>query len=242
MSSFWKLKALIKKNFLEMRRNILSTIVEIFLPIILIALFYILKTAYSVDNVDFVKDEINGKEEEIKEFVKNRGLVNKNFDDSGEWYDLSEAKQYFFSICDIGHYTQSPYPRPVIAIVNAKDFTEKINNTFNDVFKKIERDNLTLKFYSDIKDMEDEIKNNETSICFGISFEYKNDEKTNIETTLHYFEQINYFGIFDSGTPDIPSSQHVLEEFQIGPNMKGYEKYQTNGYTYVLKIISEIFL
>ena len=242
MSSFWKLKALIKKNFLEMRRNILSTIVEIFLPIILIALFYILKTAYSVDNVDFVKDEINGKEEEIKEFVKNRGLVNKNFDDSGEWYDLSEAKQYFFSICDIGHYTQSPYPRPVIAIVNAKDFTEKINNTFNDVFKKIERDNLTLKFYSDIKDMEDEIKNNETSICFGISFEYKNDEKTNIETTLHYFEQINYFGIFDSGTPDIPSSQHVLEEFQIGPNMKGYEKYQTNGYTYVLKLISEIFL
>jgi hypothetical protein len=96
------------------------------------------------------------------------------------------------------------------------------------------------------KEYYETIKKNYSNICFAININEKNDPKNETkklyDITFHFFEQINYFGIFDSGTPDIPSSQHVLEEFQIGPNMKGYEKYQTNGYTYLMKIISETIL
>ena len=48
-SSYWKIKALLKKHFFEMKRNILSTLIEIFFPIIVILLFYILKIIYDIE-------------------------------------------------------------------------------------------------------------------------------------------------------------------------------------------------
>ena len=72
-SSFWKLKALLKKNFYEMKRNVFSTLVEILFPIIVILLFYILKTIFDVDNHEFDIEEGS-----LKNFTKKRSVFNSN--------------------------------------------------------------------------------------------------------------------------------------------------------------------
>ena len=56
-SSAWKLRALLKKNLLEMKRHIISTLCEILFPIILMALLYLLKTAFDIKNYEFDIEE-----------------------------------------------------------------------------------------------------------------------------------------------------------------------------------------
>ena len=58
-------------------------------------------------------------------------------------------------------------------------------------------------------------------ICFGISFSYENPNYT---YALHYFEKKLY-----DGAEDIKASQYILDQFQSGPDMESYEKYQQNG-------------
>ena len=181
MSSFYKLKALVKKNFLEMRRNIFSTIFEIFLPIILISLFWLLKTAYDIDNIKFEKEENNIG---FKYFIQNRSVVNKDFDSDVDdqpdsWYGLS-TEEPIFDICEYDHYKQAPFPRPIIGIVNIpkdleKIFRKKLNYTIE---KKGFKDKLYYKKFDTVEKMEEEVKKNKKErICFGISFENKTDDK-----------------------------------------------------------------
>ena len=243
MSSFWKLKALVKKNFLEMRRNIFSTIFEIFLPIILISLFWLLKTAYNIDEIEFEKDEMINKN--FHSFIDKRSIVNNNLDEqkSDSWEDLSPKETKIFENCKKFHYPQAPASRPKIGIVAPDFFYDIFEKKINIAISNSEFRELVLKKFTSVEEMENYVKNSrEDRICFGISFDFKNDPKISIDATLHYFETVNYFGIFDSGTPDIPNSPDVLDEFQIGPNMKGYYKYQKNGYTYIQKLISESVL
>ena len=69
-SSIWKLNALIKKNLLEMKRNVLSTLCEIFFPIILMILLYWLKTIFDIKLYEF--DETEGK---LEDFIKERSVT-----------------------------------------------------------------------------------------------------------------------------------------------------------------------
>ena len=66
-SSLSKLNALIKKNLLEMRRNTLSTICEIFFPIILMLLLYWLKTIFEIEIYEFENNE-----KSLNNFIKMR--------------------------------------------------------------------------------------------------------------------------------------------------------------------------
>ena len=70
-SSAWKLRALLKKNLLEMKRSIVSTLCEIFFPIILMALLYLLKTAFTIKDVDF-----ESQEGSVQKFIKTRSVYN----------------------------------------------------------------------------------------------------------------------------------------------------------------------
>ena len=58
-SSYWKLNALIKKNLLAMRRNILSTIAEIFFPIALMCIVLVLRKVFKIKYYRFEKEESN---------------------------------------------------------------------------------------------------------------------------------------------------------------------------------------
>ena len=72
-SSSWKLLALMKKNFLIMRRNYCSTIFEIFFPIALILLCYIIRQAFQLKKYYFDKEEIN-----IPTYITNTSLLYKD--------------------------------------------------------------------------------------------------------------------------------------------------------------------
>jgi hypothetical protein len=70
-SSAWKLRALLKKNLLEMKRHIISTLCEILFPIILMALLYLLKTAFDIKNYEFDIEEGT-----LQNFIKSRSVYN----------------------------------------------------------------------------------------------------------------------------------------------------------------------
>ena len=70
-ASFWKLKALLKKNFYEMKRNIISTLIEIFFPIIVILLLYTLKIIHGTENYIFEKEEGS-----LENYIKNNSVYN----------------------------------------------------------------------------------------------------------------------------------------------------------------------
>ena len=53
----WKLRALMKKNLLVLKRNIISTLFEIFFPIILILLSYAIRKAFILETFYFSSEE-----------------------------------------------------------------------------------------------------------------------------------------------------------------------------------------
>ena len=83
----WKLKALLKKNFYEMKRNIFSTLIEIFFPIIVILLFYSLKLIYDIKNQDF-----DFQEGSLQNFTKMRSVFNSDiYPELNVTYNITEV-------------------------------------------------------------------------------------------------------------------------------------------------------
>ena len=66
-SNSWKLRALIKKNFLILKRNIISTLFEILFPIILILLAYAIRKAFVLETYEFNKEE-----ESLEKYIKTK--------------------------------------------------------------------------------------------------------------------------------------------------------------------------
>ena len=233
----WKLKALIKKNFLEMKRNLFSTFCEVFFPIILMLLILLLKSAFKVEKKIFNKEEGNNYN-----FMKNHSIVNINF--SSDDYDPNElwnGMNYsdIFKICSSNNKNRKE--RPLIATIDVPD--EIKNTLINDSnnYGNYTLDDSNFIPFNSLSEMNNYIKDisygedeNHKLICFGISFRYEN---SNYDYTLHYFEKELY-----NGAEDIPPSQHILDQFQSGPDMDAYEKYQKNGYTYIMKVISEFII
>jgi hypothetical protein len=67
---FRKLHALMRKNLILMRRNILSTLFEIFFPIILFCLIIILRKAFPIANLSFEEFDHN-----ITYFMENKSII-----------------------------------------------------------------------------------------------------------------------------------------------------------------------
>ena len=69
-------------------------------------------------------------------------------------------------------------------------------------------------------------------ICFGISFSEDRDNHK-YDYKLHYFENDNH------GDQNVPNSPYLKDPFQTVPDFSSYNKYQYNGYTYIMKIITD---
>ena len=242
-SSIWKLNALIKKNLLEMRRSIFSTICEIFFPIILMLLLYWLKTIFEIKTHEF-----DIKEGTLEDFIKKRSVsfiddYTSISPDSIKWNGLSILPALL--ICS--QYNTNQEKRPVIATINIPDEIKYklINDSliFNDVINfSLDYNSSFIDFDSE-KDMNKYIKSNKYGesdetplICFGISL--NTDTKNhNYNYSLHYFENA-----WVDGADDVPKSTYLIDQFQSGPNMNSYEKYQISGYPYIMKVISDYIL
>ena len=153
MSSFWKLKALLKKNIQEMKRNVLSTLLEIFLPIILIFLFYVLKTAYEIDNINFEDEEQN-----YENFIKNRSFVHANFNKKDELIENFGLSDNFsiFANCSVDYY----YPRPSVAVIGDKEDEDLLEKIKDKIIKEIEYINNGF-YYTTVEEMEKHITDKE---------------------------------------------------------------------------------
>ena len=258
-ASFWKLKALLKKNFYEMKRNIISTLIEIFFPIIVILLLYTLKIIHGTENYIFEKDESS-----LENFIKNNSVYNPdifpelNFSNmTYEQIPVSEDTymniptinpeiygmtiRAAFNICSIINGKHKI--RDLIATIGVPDEIKKIMINESIYFLNYTGFILNESNFKDFKNEEDMNKYiksenyGETEemplICFGISFSQDNiNHKYNY--SLHYFDSYNI-----DGAEDVPKTYNIQNSFLSYPDFRSYNKYKYSGYTYIMKIIND---
>ena len=94
-STSWKLRALLKKNFLILKRNICSTIFEIFFPILLILICLALKQVFKIKTVLF--DDEEGNEDD---YIKSKSAF---YDQrtSFKLYDIEDESTFGLSILPV---------------------------------------------------------------------------------------------------------------------------------------------
>ena len=260
-STKWKLKALLKKNFYEMKRNIVSTLIEILFPIIVVLLLYALKKIYDIENKEF-----SVQEGSIQNFTKMRSVYNLDtFDILNISTNTSNITIIPKSIQEIANITPKIYGmsinpvfticssisfsvgdkkiRPIIATIGVPDEIKLklINESL--FFSRVTNFSLNYQSFKDFKneeEMDEYIKSNDYGeskdkplICFGISFwQDKANHKYNY--SLHYFENKNY-----DGAVDVPNSLFLKDSFRTSPDFDSYTLYQYNGYSYIMKIIAD---
>ena len=242
-SYFWKLRALLKKNVVLMKRNIISTLFEIFFPSIIIAVLVALKEAFSVDTFYF------SQEGGIEKFIEEKSM--SSFDYSS--YDSTNPKIYGLSELPPFQICSSSNPqgeeRPIIAHVG--DLPDEIRDQMIDDSSKtknsinFELTTNNFKKYNSIKEMEDFITSPKyltdpsQFICFGIKFSY--DSNTNkYDYSLHFFD---YEKSGQEGVEDIPNNQEgMYDPFQSGPDLDAFKKYKNGAYSYMMKIVNQYIL
>ena len=236
-SNATKLRALIKKNLLILKRNIVSTIFEILFPIVLVLLCYALKQAFSIKITYLTESEYDDYyQKEGVLYLSDGNKINYENQTKNNDYDLSILP--VLKICSEKNAKREK--RPIIAAINVpSEITDRIlNECEGDLQLKIEKE----KFKS-VKDLNSYVKDKKYGkdddhplICFGISFNEENPH--NYDYTIHYFDSSNQEGVQD--IPD--ASWGLFDPFNSGPDLDNYELYQTSGYVYIMKIINEYIL
>ena len=237
----WKLRALMKKNLLILKRNIISTLFEIFFPIILILLSYAIRKAFILETFYFSSEEGT-----IENFIQTKSISNIDLNtsyqniniDSLKWLNLSILPALY--ICSQNNSKRTP--RPYIATIGIPD---EIKNILKEDIKLYEKLNIVLninfKDFESVDDLNDYVKDtkygqkNYSLICFGMSFKR---DGMKYDYSLHYFDSI-----FDEGVRDIESVRNGLfDRFKTGPDLDSYILYQRSGYTYIMKLINDHIL
>ena len=257
-SSSSKLRALIKKNLLVLRRNKLTTICEIFFPIVLMILLYLVRNSFLIDEynyeteeqttenfikkrsvayIDYENPEINITSYIVNNITKN--ITNETREDYS-WNGLNILPP--LSICSRNNRQKKE--RPLIASIGIPlPIKEKIIND-SKIYQEQLKMNLTLKNFKEFKDiyeMESYVKDERfgtdemPGICFGIKFEHK---QNGYNFSLHYFDSL-----FEQGIQDLSNIiGGPIDLFQSGPDMQSYQRYRYSGYAYIMKIINEYIL
>ena len=242
-SSLWKLNALMKKNLLEMKRNICSSICEIFFPIILMLLLYWLKTVFSINTYEF--DTVEGT---LENFIKKKSISNIN-----DFTSISPLNPYWngmsilpaLLICSRNNTKNTPRPKIATIGVPLAIKAELIKES--QISGSLINFTLNLNSFLDF-DSEEEMNNyiksshygeNEKEhplICLGIHLE-EDSINHKYDYSLHYFENN-----MADGAQDVPKSSYLIDQFQSGPDMASFQRYQISGYPYMMKVISDYIL
>ena len=263
-SSGPKLKALLKKNILEMKRNLGSTICQILFPIILMFLLYVLKTLFDVETKEFLKEEKG-----VLQFMEKRGIANLNYytrnlsnitllnsnltNETIEFLNVSTNHWNGLRILPAlricgKRLKDADNKKVVIASINIPEEIKLRLIEESKLFQPyLMGFNLTLENFTNFSSIEEMNKHLQSSsygsdenpsICFGMSFfEGENEKGKEYNYSLHYFENA-----YLDGADDVPNTLYILDQFQNGPDMESYEKYQENGYTYIMKVIADYIL
>ena len=240
-SNSWKLRALIKKNFLILKRNIVSTLFEILFPIILILLAYAIRKAFILETYEFDKEE-----KSLEEYIKTKSVVHFNrdslptLDNPSEYEGLSILPA--LEICN----KKGETPRTMIATIKIPDeiktrIIDDVSHYQDFTNFRLSLDLSNFKPFDSIDDLNNYITSNKYGeegyplICFGMRLEQSGHKYS---YSLHYFDSV-----LSEGIHDIPHAKNGLfDRFQTGPDLESYELYQKSGYTYIMKIINEYIL
>ena len=128
-SFFRKLKALMKKNLIIMKRNILSTIFEIFFPVVLFCLIIILRKSFPIANMSFEEFDHN-----LTYFMENKSIISSIGIDEGLLFrnytidKIPELIKYIdfskinFSEIDFHNFTFKEFDYLIDQVINSMDF------------------------------------------------------------------------------------------------------------------------
>ena len=244
-SNSWKLRALMKKNLLILKRNIISTLFEILFPIVLILLAYAIRKAFKLETFEF-----DIQEKSIENYIQNKSVT--NFDSSSlsdidpqnpsVWNGLSILPA--LRICTI--LNGKHQARPLIGTIGIPSEIKNkiIDDAGNDPLLNIIHFSINsqnFKDFNSIDELNDYVKSpkygkeNNDLICFGMRIE-KNGHK--YEYSLHYFDSV-----LADGVRDIDNCKNgMFDRFQSGPDLESYKLYQSSGYTYIMKLINQYIL
>jgi len=141
-SSCWKLRALIKKNLILKRRNLLSTIFEIFFPILMFGLIIALRKSFPITIKTF--EEIDNN---ITYFMENKSIISSIDYDRGLEFMYANELNRLFNLSSLINWTDFDFSSYAFETF---DF-DKIN--FTNVFESImnishisNASNLSLKY------------------------------------------------------------------------------------------------
>ena len=243
----WKLRALIKKNILILKRNIVSTLFEILFPIILMLLSYAIRKAFTLEKFEFTSQEGS-----MENYIKNKSVV--NFDDSSisfsdlnitiptspTWSGLSILPA--LKICSF--FNSMHQPRPLIATIGIPNEIKDQIIEHSKKYEQIFQLDLTYDKFRDFDNITELNKYITSSkygqkgnplICFGMRLEIKGHK---YDYSLHYFDSV-----LSEGVRDIDNAKNGLfDRFQSGPDLTSYKLYQSSGYSYMMKLINQYIL
>ena len=240
-SNSWKLRALMKKNYLILKRNIVSTLFEILFPIILILLAYAIRKAFVLEIHEFSKQE-----ESLEKYIKTKSVVNFNRNNLPQQENTIEYEGLSvlpaLEICNKSRQV----PRLMIATIGIpEEIKERIIDDANHPNAnsnfRLTLSSSNFKPFNSVTDLNNYITSNKYGeegyplICFGMALEEKGHKYS---YSLHYFDSV-----LTEGIHDIPHTKNgIFDRFQTGPDLESYEMYQKSGYTYILKIMNEYIL
>ena len=262
MSAWWQFRALIRKNLLTLKRSIFMTLLEIFYPIILMLVGYLVKhNAFSSQKFTW---EGEGT---MPEYLIDKGNLGLDYSiytnlpssassapsgtvGSGIWKYIDPlGKEHPTTLTTFHGLPLKPltticYNRFTIAFVGFKETDELggIIKHYIAVENTVLNRPYSYKYFKDVEELNDYVTSEDygqaqkPSICFGISF--KENAANKYSASLHYFNDFITHGI-----EDVPNNlKPPNEEMQQGPNMNDIIKYSNNGYIQMLNILANYAL
>ena len=228
-SSGSKLRALLKKNFIIMKRNFCTFIAEVFFPIILMVLIYGIRKAFKIKYHYFEDEEKNDAN-----FLSTRAV--KFSDSSNTIISSSLNTSPFLQIC---YENDKGEKRPLIGIINVPT---KIQNRIKTLASITDPSFIfSYKSFESVEKMRDYVKDGNYGtgenelLCFAISY---SKEDKNYKYGLHYFDSS-----MEDGIQDIPDGRgKANDQFQEGPDMDSYDLYLNNGLNFIQKIFGEYII
>ena len=247
MAIYQQLKGLLKSEFIQMKRSIFLSLVEILCPIVLLILFLFIRLSFKKE-----KEKYESIFENDLNYIANYSTNLTNYIISKEQNKIDNINEntpipyyYFLAQC---HFTKH------IAIIG-KNFPKKLKDKISSHFWELDNDLNENEFFQEFSTVE-EFENYMTSknygkddilypkICFGIS------QTDKFKFGIHY----NVIEISDEDSseaddllsqesphiPDMKSNKN--EKISNQENLKFFKYYKNSGYLMTMKIIYDYIL
>ena len=218
--SFHNFIALLKKNFLVLKRTYILTFFEIASPILTLLILLLTNSKFETEHTP-----ISINDEYLKDYCS-----------------FITTQSNYSNLCQNYNSLLVFKCKNSIIVLIGEDFPEEIVQRIKNVFWGFNETEIKFRHYESILELNDyiESKNYEkmTQVCFGISYE-KLEEK--------YFFKLHFFASkyikSDKLIARIPSSNiDNLDPFRIKPDFESYNLYLDSGFLLVQKILYDYVL